>query len=102
MGRRDNDEAWSLLDEPVRAALDQWLQGKPWDLSFRNWFNDGRSGSPVAVVARSGDGVDDQVVLKFFIDGAHISGSCLIPGASFEAGRFKIGWMMRASLPIPH
>lgn len=70
MGRRDGSTEWDQLDASVRIALDRWLQGKPWNLRLKSWFKGGHSGSPVAVVARSGAGIDDQVVLKFFLDGA--------------------------------
>jgi len=70
MGCRDDNEQWNQLEAPVLQALDGWLEGKSWDIRFRSWFKDGRSGSPVAVVARSGPGTDDQVVLKFFLGGA--------------------------------
>jgi hypothetical protein len=86
MGRRDDSTEWEQLDDPVRTALDHWLDGKPWNLHFRSWFRDGHSGSPVALVARSGAGTDDQIVLKFFLCGAE------------EVRNWKAAWI---GCPIP-
>lgn len=70
MGTRCDNPEWERLNRDVLAAFGRWLKGQPWDVTFRSWFDDGRSGSPVALVSRTGEGRNDDVVMKFFLKGA--------------------------------
>jgi tetratricopeptide (TPR) repeat protein len=68
MGQLHDRERWAQrLPQVVVTALMVWLDGKTFSLRHRQWFDDGRSGEPVARVVREReDGGADQRVLKFF------------------------------------
>lgn len=68
MGQLHDRERWAQrLPQAVVTALRIWLDRKPFSLRHREWFDDGRSGEPVARVVRErDDGGADQRVLKFF------------------------------------
>jgi tetratricopeptide (TPR) repeat protein len=68
MGQLYDQESWAQrLPQAVVTALMGWLDGKTFSLRHRDWFDDGRSGEPVARVVREWNGVEaDQRVLKFF------------------------------------
>jgi hypothetical protein len=68
MGRLDDQHAWAeQLGPEQMAQLAEKLAGRTFDLSHRDWFSDGRSGDPVALVMRRyRDGRAEQRVLKFF------------------------------------
>jgi len=68
MGQLHDRERWAQrLPQAVVTALMVWLDGKTFSLRHREWFDDGRSGEPVARVVRErDDGGADQRVLKFF------------------------------------
>jgi tetratricopeptide (TPR) repeat protein len=68
MGQLYDREKWEQrLPHAVVTALMVWLDGKAFSLRHREWFDDGRSGEPVARVVREcDDGGADQRVLKFF------------------------------------
>lgn len=68
MGQLHDHGRWAQrLPPEVVEALEEWVTGKTFSLRWRDWFNDGRSGEPVAKAVREHDaGGADQRVLKFF------------------------------------
>jgi len=68
MGQLYDYERWTQhLPPEVVAALEEWVTRTTFSLRWRDWFNDGRSGEPVARAVREHDaGGADQRVLKFF------------------------------------
>jgi hypothetical protein len=71
MGTRDNSRSWNKLDEETRRSLDKWLDGKPYNIKLERWLPGG-SGTPIAVIRRSGNGYDDMMALKFFDTSRHL------------------------------
>ncbi|MEV6648768.1 tetratricopeptide repeat protein [Amycolatopsis sp. NPDC051371] len=68
MGQLHDQEKWAQhLPPGVMSALVTWLAEREFSLHHRGWFDDGRSGEPVAKVVREKDGGGaDQRILKFF------------------------------------
>ena len=68
MGQLKNPESWEsgLSDLPaVLADLTKWIDSVEYDLTVHKWFDDGRSGNPVALVLRTGHRTPEQLVMKF-------------------------------------
>lgn len=64
MGKLTMDEFRGALSEDAQRGLDKWLEAQPYKIEPIEWLYGGRSGSRVAVIARLGRGVDDQVAIK--------------------------------------
>lgn len=71
MGQLHDHEKWcEQLPRDIVEALEEWARGTGISLHMRGWFNEGRSGEPVARTVREHDaGGADQRVLKFFKPG---------------------------------
>ena len=64
MGELKNPRFWEALSSEALQALDRWCAVQPYDVDPIEWLDGGKSGSPVAVVARLKRGFNDQVAIK--------------------------------------
>jgi hypothetical protein len=78
MGGQDRDQFWHVLSDEAREGLYRWRSGQPHEIVPIEWLGGGKSGSPIAVIARPGRGYDDQVLIKF----AHAS----------EVNNWQLAW----------
>ncbi|MGW3963595.1 hypothetical protein ACWED2_27525 [Amycolatopsis sp. NPDC005003] len=94
MGQLHDQEKWAeCLPPDVVSALRGWLGAKKFSLRHREWFDDGRSGEPVARAVLEHGGGADQRVLKFFKAGgatrvANIRQASLDANSLSNAGEF--------------
>jgi hypothetical protein len=65
MDEQDRDQFWKILSDEARTGLYRWRDGQPYKIHPIEWLGGGKSGSPIAIIARPGRGFNDQVLIKF-------------------------------------
>ena len=73
MGELVRAEFWEPLGDEVCQGLREWIRGQPYDIEPVGWLGGGNSGSRIAVIERSGGGLDDKVAVKFLASASEVS-----------------------------